>query len=195
MVEWKNCLLALLVVLLLQDTLQKRPEPLLFSQHFQSLVDFHFLEDKPKDENYWTNLMNSGKKNSWTGYAFEQVCLHHIKQIKKKLGISGIASNVYAWSQKAYTDADGNEWNGGQIDLIIDRSDDVMNLCEMKYSNEEYSIDKKYEKTIRERNSMFRHSEKTKKGLRCTFITTYGVKDNMHKEIVDNEILLEDLFE
>lgn len=66
---------------------------------------------------------------------FEQACLHHLHQIKVKLGISGIASSVYAWSRKPYTDSDGNEWNDGQIDLIIDRSDGVINLCEMKYAN------------------------------------------------------------
>ena len=89
---------------------------------------------------------------------------------------------------------DGNEWNGGQIDLIIDRSDGVMNLCEMKYANDEFTIDKKYEKTIRERMSMFRHTEKIKKNLRCTFITTYGVKNNEYKGIVSDELILEDLF-
>ena len=69
-----------------------------------------------------------------------------------------------------------------------------MNICEMKYSNGEYVITKKYEKELRERISMFRHVEKTKKALRCTFITTYGVKNNEHKEIVNDEIVLEDLY-
>lgn len=146
------------------------------------------------DDHYWTNLMNSGKKNAWAGYAFEQVCLHHIKQIKAKLGISGIMSGVYAWHQKAYTDTDGTGWEGGQIDLVIDRGDNVINLCEMKYSNEAFTIDKKYEKTIRDRNALFRHTEKTNKGLRCTFITVYGVRKNVHQGIVDDEVLLEDLF-
>lgn len=160
-----------------------------------SLFHLRFVKPAPRsDEHFWTNMMDSGKKNTWAGYAFEQVCLHHVKQIKIKLGISGIISNVYAWSHKAYVDTDGTEWDGGQIDLIIDRNDDVMNLCEMKYSNGEYAITKKFEKELCERTSMFRHVEKTKKALRCTFITTYGVKNNEHKGIVSDEIVLEDLF-
>lgn len=139
-------------------------------------------------------MLNSGKKNAWSGYAFEQVCLHHVNQIKAKLGISGIASRIYAWSQKAYTDKDGSEWDGGQIDLIIDRADGVMNLCEMKYSSEEFKIDKNYEKTIRDRISLFKHTENTSKTLRCTFVTTYGVKPNEYRGIVDDEVTLEDLF-
>ena len=146
------------------------------------------------DDHFWTNMLNSGKKNAWSGYAFEQVCLHHVNQIKAKLGISGIASSIYAWSQKAYTDKDGSEWDGGQIDLIIDRADGVMNLCEMKYSSEEFKIDKNYEKTIRDRISLFKHTENTSKTLRCTFVTTYGVKPNEYRGIVDDEVALEDLF-
>lgn len=146
------------------------------------------------DEHYWTNLGKTGKRNTWAGYAFEQVCLNHIHQIKTRLGISGILSNSYAWSRKAFTDSDGAEWSGGQIDLIIDRNDDVMNLCEMKYSSGEYIITSKYAREVQDRMSMFRASEKTKKDLRCTFVTTYGVKQNTNSDIVANEVVLEDLF-
>ena len=139
-------------------------------------------------------MIESGVKNTWSGYAFEQVCLHHIDQIKSKLGISGIQSDVYAWNEKPFTDADGNHWNGGQIDLIIDRNDNVMNLCEMKYSKDEYSISGAYSEKIRDRESSFRASVKTKKALRCTFVTTHGVKTNDYSDIVDNHILVEDLF-
>ena len=146
------------------------------------------------DEHFWTKLGNSGTKNAWAGYAFEQVCLHHIRQIKSRLGISGILSNAYAWSQKAYTDSDGNKWTGGQIDLIIDRNDGVMNLCEMKYSNGLYNISADYADTVRNRMAMFREAEKCRKDLRCTFITLSGVKTNKNSDIVDDQILLDDLF-
>ena len=147
------------------------------------------------DEHYWTNTGKTSKRNAWSGYAFEQVCLNHIGQIKTKLGISGILSNAYAWSKKAFTDTDGNIWRGGQIDLIIDRNDDVMNLCEIKYSsNEVFSISSKYAKDIRDRMSMFRISQKTRKDLRCTFISVYGVKHNPNSDIVADQILLDDLF-
>ena len=147
------------------------------------------------DEHFWTNIGKTGKKNAWSGYAFEQVCLNHIPQIKAKLGISGILSNSYAWSRKAFTDSDGNEWEGGQIDLIIDRKDDIMNLCEMKYSsNELFSISPKYAKDVRDRMAMFRASEKTRKDLRCTFVTVYGVKQNPNSDIVVDQVILDDLF-
>ena len=147
-----------------------------------------------QDKNYWTNIAGTGEANAWAGYAFEQVCLHHIDQIKMKLGISGILSDVYAWSEKAFVDSDGTRWKGGQIDLIIDRSDKVMNLCEMKFAQDEYTITGKYSDTIRERTSLFKKQMNTKKALRCTFVTTYGVKENSYSDIVDNQIMLDDLF-
>ena len=75
------------------------------------------------DENAWSHLPD-GKRNAWQGYAYEQVCIHHINQIKKALGISGIASDVCSWTKKGE--------NGAQIDLVIDRSDRVIDLCEIK---------------------------------------------------------------
>lgn len=160
-----------------------------------SLFYLRFVKaDAGKDEHYWTNLRNTGKRGAWSGYAFEQVCLHHIAQIKAKLGISGILSNAYAWSGKAFTDADGNDWPGGQIDLIIDRNDGVMNLCEIKYSPDEYSIDAGYADAVRKRISMFRASEKCRKDLRCTFITLKGVKMNKNSDVADDQVRLDDLF-
>lgn len=147
-----------------------------------------------QDEHYWTKNSETGKKNAWAGYAFEQVCLHHLAQIKQKLGISGMLSQAYAWSMKPYTDADGSHWKGAQIDLIIDRSDNVQNLCEMKYCNDEFVIDKDYAETVRARMESYRRHEKCRKDLRCTFITLSGVKSNMYSSIVDNQIRLDDLF-
>ena len=160
-----------------------------------SLYYLRFVrEHTGRDEHFWTNAGHSGQKNAWSGYAFEQVCLQHVRQIKNKLGISGISSDCYAWSCKGFTDGDGTIWNGGQIDLIIDRSDRVMNLCEMKYSGEEFVIDKGYDKTLRSRMALFRRVTKTRKDFRCTFITTYGVKKNSYSSIADNEIIMDDLF-
>ncbi|MBR1622818.1 MAG: ATP-binding protein, partial [Pseudobutyrivibrio sp.] len=160
-----------------------------------SLFYLRFVHgNEGRDNQYWTKLIQTGKKNAWAGYAFEQVCLHHIEQIKTRLGISGILSDVYAWNEKAFVDSDGTKWNGGQIDLIIDRSDKVMNLCEMKYSQDEFTITSEYEDTIRTRTSLFKRQLKTKKALRCTFVTVYGVKNNKYSHIVDDQIILNDLF-
>lgn len=160
-----------------------------------TLFFLRFVEGyQGRDEHFWTNMINSGLKNAWSGYAFEQTCLHHIGQIKKKLGISGIQSDVYAWSEKAFDDPDGAHWDGGQIDLIIDRSDNVINLCEMKYSNDEYSISGQYAAKLRSRESCFRRCTRTTKALRCTFVTVCGIKRNEHSDMVADLVTAEDLF-
>ena len=149
--------------------------------------------EREQDEHYWTNLPE-GMKNAWSGYAFEQVCLHHIPQIKNKLGISGVFSNVFSWNSGPFTDDDGTKWNGGQIDLLIDRRDDVINICEIKYSSEQYVITKDYEHHMIDRISLFRHCTHTRKSLVNTFITTYGVKKNIHSTSIQKEVTMDDLF-
>ena len=149
--------------------------------------------EREQDEHYWTNLPE-GMKNAWSEYAFEQVCLHHIPQIKNKLGISGVFSNVFSWNSGPFTDDDGTKWNGGQIDLLIDRRDDVINICEIKYSSEQYVITKDYEHHMMDRISLFRHCTHTRKSLVNTFITTYGVKKNIHSTSIQKEVTMDDLF-
>lgn len=147
-----------------------------------------------QDANFWSNISFTNEKNAWSGYAFEQVCLHHIKEIKAKLGISGVLSNTYSWFSKSFVDGDGTKWRGGQIDLLIDRKDDAINLCEIKYANDKYEITNQYEEHLRERASLFKKVTGTKKALLHTFITTYGVKENMHSAIVQSEVKMDDLF-
>lgn len=97
-----------------------------------SIFHIKYVEDNNgQDAHLWSKLSGQGKVASWSGYAFEQVCLHHIPQIKKALGISGIISNVHSWLCRPFIDKNGTEWKGGQIDLLIDRADDVINLCEI----------------------------------------------------------------
>ncbi len=160
-----------------------------------SLFHLRFAADNnSQDQNFWTNMSSSGAKNAWAGYAFERVCFHHVKQIKSKLGILGVLSNVYSWYMRAFTDKDGTEWGGAQIDMLIDRKDQVINICEMEYSLDEFVITEEYEKKLRERISLFQHVTKTRKALIPTFITTYGVKRNMHSSIVNSEVTMDDLF-
>ncbi|MDY4832356.1 MAG: ATP-binding protein [Treponema sp.] len=116
-----------------------------------------------QDENFWSNFAFPGHKNSWAGYSFEQVCFHHIKQIKSKLSILGVLSSIYSWSCKGFVDKDGAKWSGGQIDMLIDRNDEVINICEIKYSSDEYAITDAYEETLRKRASLFKKVTKTKK--------------------------------
>lgn len=160
-----------------------------------SLFHLRFVENgSGQDENYWTNNLTSGEKNSWAGYAFEQTCLHHLPQIKEKLGISGILSNCYTWNTRSFTDLDGTLWKGTQIDLLIDRRDDVINICEMKFASDEYVITQDYENKLRNRERIFREATNTKKATVHTFVTTYGVRHNMHSSIVQTEVKMDDLF-
>lgn len=135
------------------------------------------------DENHWQNMIDSPTRRAWSGYAFEQLSLHHIRQIKQRLGINGVQSDVCGW-----------KGDGAQIDLLIDRRDQTINLCEMKFSQGEFEITKQYDERLRERAETFRSATKTRKALHNTFVTTYGVKKNMYAGIVQSEVVLDDLF-
>ena len=113
----------------------------------------------------------------------------HTQQIKAALGIAGVLSNVYSWRKEADETSDG-----AQIDLLIDRKDLVINLCEMKYSLSEYAIDAEYEQKLRNKKSAFIDATNTRKAVHLTMVTTFGIKANAHSGIVQNEITLEDLF-
>ena len=161
-----------------------------------SLFHLRFVaKNSGQDASFWSNMDSSPAKNTWSGYAFEQVCLHHIKQIKSKLSILGVLSNTYSWFSKPFVDKDGSEWNGGQIDMLIDRKDDVINICEMKFVSSEFEITEKYDEHLRERDALFKKVTKTRKALHHTFVTTYGVKKNKYSGIVQNEVTMDDLFE
>lgn len=154
-----------------------------------SLFWLTFVDDtQGQDSHTWTNLLDTPLQNSWKGYAFEMVCLHHLPQIKKALGISGVLSQCQSW-----TGSDGQE--KGQIDLLIDRRDHVINLCEMKFSTNEYNITKQYRDRLVERRELFRRVTGTRSALHLTMITTYGVKKSVNSSVIQNEVVMDDLYE
>ena len=156
---------------------------------FYTLFYFKFLENIGRNNiGFWSNNFDSPKIYSWQGYTFELVCLTHIDQIKKKLGVSGMSTSVSCWRGKG-------ENGGAQIDLLIDRKDRTINVCEIKFSNAPYVIDKAYENHLRMRNAIFKSETKTTKTLLITFISVYGVLPNTHSQVVDSEVLAEDLME
>lgn len=116
----------------------------------------------------------------------------HLDQIKKSLGINGIATECSAWRCTSRT-IDCNT-DGAQIDLLIKRADRVINVCEMKFSQGEFIIDKSYETKLRNRIEIFRVASKCKMALLNTFVTTFGVMKNSHSGVVQNEVVLDDLF-
>ena len=136
----------------------------------------------------WTNLIDNPLHRAWQGFTFEQVCIDHILQIKKALGISGILTRSASWRGEI----DGK---GAQIDLVIERRDHVINICEMKFSIDSFTINKDYAAKLRKKIDVFKKVTKTKNSVFLTMITTYGIDDNQYaKSLVQNDITMADLF-
>ena len=145
------------------------------------------------DEHYWSNI-KEGTRSAWSGYAFEQVCLHHISQIRGKLSIKGVLTNVCAWSMSAQTDKDGTKWPGTQIDLLLCRADHIIDMCEMKYCQAKFVLTGEYQEHLQERADTFLHFTDSKDAIHHILITTYGLKDNMHSSHFDSVVTMDDLF-
>ena len=146
------------------------------------------------DETFWTDTIDSPSHRAWCGYAFEQVCLHHVRQIKRALGIEGVQCNVCSWSVPAKVDEAGRKQEGGQIDLVIDRRDQVINLCEMKFSLQPFEITPLYMQHLIARRELFRQVTDTRKALHLTMVTTYGVVKNAQYGMIQSEVTMNDLF-
>lgn len=157
-----------------------------------TLFHFQYIQgNRNNDNHFWTNNIGSPVHRAWSGFAFECVCLQHISQIKEALGISGVLSNVYSWRTEADEDKGIDKT---QIDLLIDRNDGVINLCEMKFSAQEYAITEDEEMKLRRRRGNFVDATQTKKAVHITLVTPYGLKQNSHSSIAQNEINLTSLF-
>jgi len=153
-----------------------------------TLFHFHFLHDKKShDEHFWTNSINTVRHNTWAGLSFEMACLLHTRQIKRKLEILGVQSEEYAWRCN-------NQEPAVQIDLLIDRADNIVNLCEIKYANTPYVLTKDYEEKLREKIEVFRQAVAPRKTVHLLMLTTFGVKQNQYSGIIQNEVTLDDLF-
>ena len=156
-----------------------------------TLFYYQFMEDNPNDENFWSHQINTPRINTWLGYAFERVCLQHINQIKMKLGISGVYTDVNSW----YGKADAKKGiRGSQIDLLIVRKDQVINLCEMKYSNQEYTMTRADYDGMRTKISDIVNATHTKYAIYPTMITTYGVINNEYANDIQSVVTMDDLF-
>lgn len=143
-----------------------------------------------KDEHHWMNTIDSPSRRTWTGIAFEQVCLLHVPQIKQALGIAGVQTDICSWHF-----AGNEDTSGAQIDMLIARRDKVINLCEMKYSTYDYEITPKYSRELRERCATFKSVTKTRHSLHTTLITPWGLKQNANTTIINQTIVLDNLFD
>lgn len=156
-----------------------------------SLFYLQFIESNRRNiKGAWKALSQSSVFKSWSGYAFESVCLKHVEQIKKALQIGGVYSESSGFSFS------GDEFLSGiQIDLLIDRNDQAINLCEMKFYQKEFSISKSYAEQLRRKIAVFGEVSKTKKQIFLTMITTFGLLENKYsQELVDNQLVMDVLF-
>ena len=156
-----------------------------------TLFYYKFLEKHPTDEHFWTNQINTPQVNAWCGLAFERVCLEHIPQMKRALGISGVSSEVFSWSCRR--DAEKGVY-GSQIDLMIVRKDQVMNLCEMKFSRKKYKVTAKADEEIRRRAVDFRTVTGARYAIHATLVTPYGMADGSYAGQIQNVITADELF-
>jgi uncharacterized protein len=155
-----------------------------------SLFYLKFMEKEARHA-HWSGIQKTQAYVAWCGYAFENICIKHVPQIRKALQIGAVMTVISSWIQT------GNEKDpGAQIDLVIDRADHCINLCEMKFSTGPFVIDKKYAENLQNKLSVFRQVTGTKKTLFLTFVTTYGIVDNAYKtQRVDAEVRMDALFE
>ena len=129
-----------------------------------TLFYFRYIQNNTThDEQFWSNNYATPAHHTWAGLAFERLCLWHLPQIKAALGIAGVITSAYSWRAEA-----NDEHEAAQIDLLIDRKDNVINLCEMKFSDNEYAISKEEEANLRRRRMVFQTVTKTKKQYEIT---------------------------
>lgn len=149
-------------------------------------LDFIKYNDK-KNEKFWQQNVTSASINTWRGIAFENVCFNHIDSIKNALGISGVISEHSSWSK--HSDSDGF-----QIDLLIVRNDNVINMCEMKFYSNLFNVDKDYYYKIISRNNSLSNIVSPKVTIHNTLITTLGIKENEYSNVFLNVITIDDFF-
>ncbi len=156
-----------------------------------TLFYFKFLEKKPTDEHFWTNNQLSQAVKTWCGVAFERVCLEHVSEIKNALGISGVSTNAYSWSCKKDNEK-GLE--GSQIDLIIERRDQIIDLCEMKYSTKPFKVTLKVDTDIHRKTWDFINATGTHFAVHPIILTPYGITDDSYRGQIQAVITADDLF-
>ena len=157
-----------------------------------TLFYYKFIKESGGDPAFWSHSLNSGVHRAWSGLAFERVCLQHVGQIKAALGIAGVMTKQCAWRSDQKNLGPGER--GAQIDLLIDRRDDTINICEMKWASEPYVIDKDYDEKLRNKVAAFIRETGTRKSILISMVTTYGVKENMYSDAVQSQVVMGDLF-
>lgn len=152
-----------------------------------SLFVMRFVEGSPKQSNFWQENLQSPSLNVWRGFAFEQVCFMHQEQIKRALGIAGVRAEICPWRSKSQD-------NGAQIDMLIVRADRIVNVCEIKFSINTFTIDKQYDAELRNKIQVFQDETHCKYGIHLTMLTTYGITPNAYANHVQSSLTMDILF-
>ncbi|MES2776263.1 MAG: ATP-binding protein [Bacteroidota bacterium] len=175
-----------------QPFINKKKEAIYKLTDLYSLFYLKFIKaNKDGGSGVWEQLSAKSSYMAWSGYAFENICMLHIDQVKMALGISGVYTKCSSWKFK------GDETLGGvQIDMLIDRADQAINLCEAKFTRDNFAITNTYAAELRMKESIFRQATGTKKALFTTLLTTYpAIRNKYYMEEVEKEITMEKLFE
>lgn len=161
---------------------------------FYTLFYFKYIQNnKHGDMQFWSKSLNSPMHNSWCGLAFERVCLLHVNQIKSALSIGGVQSSEASWVS-ANNKTDDTSIKGAQIDLLIDRNDDVIDICEMKYYADEFVMDENEANKINNRILRLREETGTDKAIHVVLVTTKGLKRNAYSDVIQAVVTMSDLF-
>lgn len=163
-----------------------------------SLFYLHWIAPSPGGNaikeisaDFWQLASQSAAWKAWSGYAFEAVCFKHVSKIKKALNIPSGSTNA-TWR---YQPKKNENTSGAQIDLLFDRPDGIINICEIKYCNTRFQLDKEYAEKLRNKIDIYKHMTKTKKQLCLSMITTHGLAESIYKQgLVWSEITADDLF-
>lgn len=175
------------------EPLEKKKKDTLFRLTDEySFFYLNFIEGKNKlQSDDWMSISSGQEYRIWCGYAFENLCMKHANYIKKALGISGVKTNVNSFLHRKNETYE----KGFQIDMLIDRKDNIINICEMKFYSDEFSISSDYAKKLRTKKEGLKAVTGTKKMIHTTFITTYGIVDNQNKiDFVDNDFTIDIFF-
>ena len=156
-----------------------------------TLFHLKFIEGESNpDENFWSHATIGPSLNAWRGLAFERVCLQHVAQIKRALGISGVLTRIFSWRHAP----DETYPDGVQVDLLIERADRIVNVCEMKYSQKPFVIDKAYDRQLRCKAVAVMECIKNRVAAHITMITANGLAHSGYWGTVQSEVTLDDLF-
>jgi hypothetical protein len=168
--------------------------PIGTKEKYYQIIDFYvlfyhrFLRDKQKmDLNYWTNIQRTSTFYQWAGTHFEQLVMQHVEQIRKYLKIEGVQTHIYALRTN-------NPDGSAQIDAVLQRADNTVNLCEMKFTEGTYAIDKKEDMQLRNRMQALRNLLPKRMSMQLTLITTYGLQPNQYANQVNQTLTIDDLF-